>query len=346
MKRLSFLTKSLALVALAFLAVCAGIAALQVASERQALQVQALRDLDAAKSGYEALEADELRLMGANLDRLAQDPALRSAYLARDRARLLSLARPQYQGLKDRYEFSHFNFVDPPPASTCFLRLQDPASFGDKITRRTYRLAVANGGFGEGKELGETAFALRSVRAWRSADGKQVIGYLELGEEIGRFLGELKARTGNDFALLLDKRYLDPMRWLKACHAQGRPSDWSDRPVYVLADNTGVLAKQLQWNGVLADLPLDGKVLGMERVGQRVIVTGVFPVDDALDRLCGAMLVARDVTPLMQQGRTAYLVAEALALLAVLFLGFLAGWLLAHGDAGSLSAALARLWRR
>jgi hypothetical protein len=299
--------------------------------------------------------------MGALLDRLTQDNGLRAAFLARDRARLLDLARPQFKAMKERYDITHFYFLDPPPASDCFLRVHQPGDFGDLIGRRTYRQAVESGLGGEGKELGSTSFALRSVRPWTSADGKRVIGYMELGEEIGQFLLELKARTGNNYALLLDKRCLDPVLWLKACHAQGRVSDWSDRPVYVLANDTGVQAKQLQWDGVLADLPPDGKVLGLERVGARSYLTAVFPVDDASARVCGAVLVARDVTALLQQGRVGLIVTELLALLALVILGFLGGWLLGQGEVDPLAStghgalrrafatlpeALARLWKR
>ena len=361
MSRFTFLQKSWALLALACLAVIAAVGGLQLASEHQALQAQGQRDLAAAHMGYDSLEAEDLRLMGALLDRLTQDNGLRAAFLARDRARLLALAQPQFKAMQDRYDITHFYFLDPPPSSDCFLRVHQPADFGDRIGRRTYRQAVESGMGGEGKELGTTAFALRSVRPWPSADGKRVIGYMELGEEIGHFLSDLKGRTGNDYALLLDKRCLDPVLWLKACHAQGRVSDWSERPVFVLANDTGVVAKQLQWDGVLDALPSEGKVLGLERVKGRAYLTAVFPVDDASARVCGAVLVARDVTVLLQQGRVGFVVAEAMALLALVLLGFLAGWLLGLGDVDPLAStghgalrrafatlpeALARIWKR
>jgi hypothetical protein len=321
MPRPSLSLKRWALVAAAALLAWAALAAQRRQAQAQALQWQAGRELTAAKAGYEALQASDLQLMGAELDRLAMDPGLRAAYLARDRARLLALARPLYRRLDESDDLTQFNFLDPPPAATCFLRVQAPDQFGDRVEHRSYRQAVENGRAGEDIELDPTAFALRSVRAWRGADGRHVIGYLELGEEIGHFLADLKARSGDDFALFLDKQYLDPLRWMRACHAQGRVSDWSDRPVYVLANDTGVLAKQLQYNGVAADLPLDGKVLGLEAMGARTIMTGVFPVQDALQRPCGVMLVACDVSPVWGLGRAAGWAGDAVALLAMLLLG-------------------------
>lgn len=204
----------------ALVLVCLALLLVLQRSERSGLFLQADRDLDTARTGYDNQEADDTRLLSLGLELLARDDALRNAYLARDRRRLQALAQPVYESLKTRYGITHFYFLDPPPASTCFLRVHDPELFGDVISRATYLDAV-RGGVGSGKELGQTAFALRAVRAWTSRDGKRVVGYLELGEEIGQFLDRLKRQTGNDYALLLDKERLDPLVWMHMRHARG-----------------------------------------------------------------------------------------------------------------------------
>lgn len=323
------LTKRLGLLGGVAAVLVLAVAWVQGLSERRALDLQAQRDLQAARLGFAAQQAQDERLLNLGLEGLLDRPGWRSAFLARDRAGLQTLAQPVFDSLQAGYGVTQLYFLDPPPAATCFLRLHSPGIYGDKVRRATYRQAVA-GGVGQGMELGQTAFALRVVRPWVSADGHRVIGFLELGEEIGHFLRALKAVTGNDYALLLDKRRLDPLQWLHMCHVQHRLSDWSERPIYVLGQDTGVLARDLQWNGSLERLPAEGTVLGRSWDKGRCLMRAVFPVSDAAGRRCGAVLVARDVTPLLQQGRLDLVLAELLALLGLVLVAGLAGWILAR----------------
>lgn len=315
-------------------------------SESDSLAQMARRDLASARQGYEALEAADTRLLSASAELLMQDEALRSAFAARDRARLLGLAEPIFSGLRARYNITHFYFHEPPPAATCFLRVHSPRLFGDKVARSTYAAAVASGGFGTGKELGQTAFALRAVHAWHSQDGKRVLGYLELGEEIGHFLGQLKAQTGDDYALLLDKRKLDSVVWMHMRNAAGQPNDWGARPLYVLAQDTGVVVRDLEWNGSLDRLPEEGRVLGMDWANGVCLMRGVFPVEDAMGQRAGAVLMARDMTALLRHSRARHVLSVALVLVLTLGLGILAGWLLARTDPAPADPSAPGDWRQ
>lgn len=325
-------------------------------SERDALVADAQRELGESKSVLEHQEKADLRLMQANLELLLRDDAMRSAFLARDRKRLLALAQPVFESLKSRYGITHFYFLDPPPAATCFLRVHNSALYGDKVERGTYQLAVARKGFGVGLELGQTAFALRAVHPWYSKDGKRIIGYLELGEEIGHFMEALKGQTNADYALLLDKRKLDPVIWMHMRNASGLPNDWAQRPLYVLAQDTGVVVRDLAWNGSLDKLPDEGRVLGMTRQGGRHLMRGVFPVLNAEGERSGAVLMATDVTTELRHSQWRHVLSVAFVMLALAFIGLMGGWLLALSDDDwdkdgwqaaykALPRAMAKVWK-
>ncbi|HTN54143.1 MAG TPA: cache domain-containing protein, partial [Anaeromyxobacter sp.] len=185
-----------------------------------------------AAASYAALEQADVELLSAELDRLVADPAFVGPFLARDRARLLAAARPVFQKLGAEKQITHWYFIEPEPSRTCFLRVHAPEKFGDRIDRATLDQAIRTQKMGAGKELGVTAFALRVVKPIRS-NGK-VVGYMELGEEIGHFLGRMKQKTGDDYALLADKGRIDR----KALAAVRKEDRWEEREDVVLIDST------------------------------------------------------------------------------------------------------------
>jgi hypothetical protein len=238
-----------------------------------------------AAAAYAALEKAEIERLSGLLDGLLADPEIVAAFKARDRETLYAKAEPRHDRLEEAHGVTHWYFVEPPPAQTCFLRVHSPTLFGDVIERPTLAQAIATKEMGFGKELGKTAFALRVTKPIR-ADGA-VIGYAELGEEIGHFLQKMKEQTGDDYGVLVDKRRID-----RAELARVRKEDrWDERPEVVLIDST-------VWNDRLVELPVpfaeipDAGVRTGEWVdGGRKFLGGAFPLRDADGQQVGVLFV-------------------------------------------------------
>jgi hypothetical protein len=114
----------------------------------------------------------------------------------------------------------------------------------------------------------------------------------------------MKLRTGDDFALALDKRQIDPRRWASARAARGERDDWADLPDLVLVRNPAFGTIVPAEGAVLpSDLPDGGAALGVHRDGARTYALGAFPIRDAAGAKVGAIYVLRDVTLLAARER-------------------------------------------
>jgi hypothetical protein len=205
-----------------------------------------------------------------------------------------------------------------------FLRVHRPEVFGDRVERTTLRRAAETRELGAGKELGKTAFALRVVRPW-IRDG-ELLGYMELGEDVHGFLAALKGRTGDEYGLLVKKEFLDEQAWASALGA--RSNTWNDRPDVVVVDTTTFTDGIIDHDGDLAAVPEGGLMLGAITRNERTWIRGIFPVRDAAGRPVGGLFVLHDQTAQHVAVRAGYVeaflvlvalgaVAAALTILAV-----------------------------
>ena len=272
----------------------------------------ALATLQGLAESFASQERMEIERLASSLDALLADPALREAFVARDREGLLRVAAPLFSKASQRERITHWYFIEPEPAQTVFLRVHRPELFGDRVERVTLQRAIQTHELAAGKELGQTAFALRVVRPWFH-DGK-LIGYLELAEEIDHFLGTMKSRTGDDYGLLVKKAFLDEETWARVLGP--RANTWGDRPDVVVVDATTFSEGIVDYAGDLERIPDRGETLGTIRRGEQAYVRGIFPVRDAAGRKVGALFVLHDFTRHDLALRAA-LVQTLLALLAV-----------------------------
>ena len=256
----------------------------------RAIAATAVEKLRRASDLLGVHERTEVERLSSVLDVLSSDEAMASAFLARDRNALLALTRPVLATLRTRDRVTHWYFYQPD--GSVFLRVHRPELHDDRPERLTLQKVLATGLPFSGKELGRTSFALRVVRPWRH-QGK-IIGYLELSEEISNFLAAMKARTGDDYGLVVSKKRLDRKAWVEALG--GRPDTWNDRPDVLVVDATSFEDGIVDFDGDVEAVPPAGILLGEVARGGKTLVRGVFPVNDVNDRAVGALFVLRDDT--------------------------------------------------
>lgn len=278
------------LASMALVALVAG-SIMRAASERN-IRLNAEAAVASAKGAFVATERAEVEKLSSTLTALLADARLRERFVRRDRAGLEALAAPVLLELKARHGITHWYFHLPD--RTCFLRVHRPERFGDAVVRATLAMATERGGVGAGKELGKTAFALRVVRPW-IADGT-LLGYVELAEELDGFLQRMKGQTGDEYALLVEKRHLDRASYAEVRRAAGRRDDWDDQPATVAIDATSPGVAVEGWPGEPAALPDGGVFLGETFDAGRSFARGVLPVTDAAGGRVGVLFVRSDIS--------------------------------------------------
>jgi hypothetical protein len=250
--------------------------------------------LHGAAREFEAQERADVDKLSSTIDALLANEALALAFIARDRAKLLALASPLFETMRKRDGITHWYFIEPPPAKTVFLRVHRPELHSDPVERATLAMAIASGDQGAGKELGQTAFALRVVRPW-THKGK-LLGYVELAEEIDHFLTTMKARTGDEYGVMVKKEFLDQKAWAQVLG--NRANTWNDRPDVVVVDTTIFNLGIADYQGDLADIPDRGRTLEEIMVGDKAWIRGIFPLRDASNKKVGGLVVLHDFTPM------------------------------------------------
>lgn len=256
------------------------------------LEEAALTTLQGAADAFAAHERSEIEKLSSTLDALLASDELRTAFVSRDRARLLAASTPLFEAMSRRDRITHWYFIEPDPSRAVFLRVHRPELFGDRVDRVTLQKAIETRELGAGKELGQTAFALRAVRPWFH-HGK-LLGYVELAEEIDHFLTAMKSRTGDEYGLLVKKKFLDEEAWARVLGP--RSNTWNDRPDVVVVDTTTFTEGIIDYAGDIEAIPDRGLALGEALRGERAYVRGIFPLRDAAARKVGGLFVLHDFT--------------------------------------------------
>ncbi|MGD0269203.1 MAG: cache domain-containing protein [Candidatus Sulfotelmatobacter sp.] len=287
-------TKVLAAMAACLVVGVGGIVVLMHYSFARNSQALGAESVSGAQKLFTILEARETSKMSAVSETLLMNPDVRAAFAAKDRNRLLDLTAPLYSKLKGE-GITNLMFHTPEPDMAVFLRLHNPEKFGDHLNRFMDKEVVRTHAMVVGNELAKAGFAVRILRPFYDSKG-EVTGYIEFGEEIGQFIHTMKSQTGDDYGLLLSKKFVDRKFWADSSAMWKRRDNWDDNADFVVADKTTSNDAIIQFQGELAAVPAQGEVLEYFRNGNSVLVRGIFPIHDAAGNNVGAMFVVRDIS--------------------------------------------------
>ena len=140
----------------------------------------------------------------ARAEMVASDPMVRELLARRDRAGLLAHTQAMFHEQRDKYGVDQVQFHLAP--ATSFLRLQNPALFGDDLTRfRPIVVAVNRERVArKGVAIARTGPAIFGVAPVRDMAGAH-IGSVEFGLDFGALLDRLKAAYGLELTLFIDE---------------------------------------------------------------------------------------------------------------------------------------------
>jgi len=248
--------------------------------------------LENAKKTFKNLINSDTKMLSSILDALLVNDKIEEAFQERDREKLYNITAPFYEKLKENYGITHLNFINSEPSSTTFLRVHKPEIFGDIVKRPLYIKAVENKDLEEGVEVGKTAFVLRVVSPYYSKNG-DLIGYIEIGQDINHFFKFMKEESGNDFSLFVLKKYLDKEDWTSVRKVKGLRNNWDDMEDYVNVLETSEIP--FSGNIGLDNLTSKGLYLGVMKIGNSRYSKSIFPIYDIENQAIGEIFVLTNI---------------------------------------------------
>ncbi len=254
-----------------------------------------------ARKAFSDLEKSTANMLSATLKSLLMNDTVAAQFFARDREALYQLCYPLFKNLKSQNRITHWYFLNPEPEKTCFLRIHTPHLYNDLITRTTLDNCIKTKSLAVGTDMGKTALALRAVHPFYYK--KQLIGYMELGIQIEDFLEMLKEQTGNEYCLLLKKKYLDRDKWASITTEKALRNNWDDMKHLLHVYSTWQCVYLDRFIKALEDLehiPDEGLVLEKISRENSHFIRGIFPFYDAAGRKVGGVLSLKEITPMVE----------------------------------------------
>ncbi|MDH3346935.1 MAG: response regulator [Desulfobulbaceae bacterium] len=234
----------------------------------------------------------EASLLHTIIGFILEKDELQKIWLEQDRNKLLATTTSLLDEIKKRNNITHLYFHQT--NSVNFLRVHNPARFGDLINRFTLKRCVETQAPTHGIELGPLGtFTLRVVHPW-IINGK-TIGYIELGEEISHLFPALQKQLDVQVIITIDKKHLIRQQWEEGMEMLGRTGDWDALPYCTIIDSTLKL-----WPDDLNNLKTfyteSHKKEVITTLGDRFYHGELLPLIDADDNLVGDVLVLCDTT--------------------------------------------------
>ena len=296
------------------LAALAGLVVLGVYEYRGAAEESRrnmLRYTEQARTQCDQYMNSEVQLLKSQIGHIANDHAMLKAWQDRNLAELNALVKPDFEELNQKYKITHFYFVEPD--RTCFLRVHETARRGDRIDRLTMVTAARTEEDAWGTELGsQGTCTLRYVRPWKQ-DGK-VIGYLELGVEIGRLVDQLAQVMDAEIVTVIRKEHTTRNNYEHGQKTFDFAGEWDDYPGFVVVHQTAPHLTDTVMRGLIRQcVSASGiEVFDTER-GDRKFACGAIHLPDVAGRDVVDLIVVRDITVQSEAARSDLLWSMGLA---------------------------------
>ena len=166
---------------------------------------------------------------------IISNPNLKSAWLEGDRENLYEKSKEINNTLLKNFDTTHFYFHNLD--RTNFLRVHNPARFGDYIDRSSMAEAVRTKKVSSGIELGPYGtFTLRIVSPW-IIDGK-LVGYVELGKEMGVITDKFNSILDVEIFVSIHKEFLNREKWEEGIRMTGSYGSWDQFTNHVILSNS------------------------------------------------------------------------------------------------------------
>lgn len=253
---------------------------------------QALAERVAAvRTSLQQKTAKDADLMQASLHTLMSNRTVQQSLQQQDRAALLNELQGLFETLRDQHRVTHLYLNNPDLVNV--VRIHSPDNHGDTIARLTATLARTTQKPVHGLELGPLGtLTLRLVMPWL-VDGR-AIGYLEMGEEIGYVVDEIRDSLAVDAFVLVDKNSIVHRQWRYGQELLKRQGQWEQFDHRVLVAQT-----MPTFPTALSDAVLERLRAGATEVvesNDQVLHLAMLALTDVAGQRIGDMVVMRDIS--------------------------------------------------
>jgi len=253
----------------------------------------------------------DTNLMHAVLRSMMGNQAIEAAFARHDRAALLREVGPLFEALRTDHRITHLYFTGSDLVNV--LRLHSTGQFGDLINRSTTIQARDTGKPAHGLELGPLGtLTLRLVVPWQGPDG--ILGYLEIGEEIGYLMDEIRDSLSMDLFVLVDKSFILPQQWRQGLKLFDRQGNWDRFSASVLVAQTAAEVPAALNDSMLDRLDRGGTEVFKD--GNRQLHLAMLPLNDASGSHIAHLVAMRDITSLQQTFLTSIMAVVLVSLVA------------------------------
>jgi signal transduction histidine kinase len=282
-----------------------GVIYLFTVSNNHNIELITKTSIKTSRKAFLDLEKNIVNMLSATLKSLLVNDSIAAQFFARDREALYRVCCPLFKDLKNQNRITHWYFLNPEPVKTCFLRIHSPHLYDDLITRTTFDTCIKTKSLAVGTDMGKTALALRAVQPFYYKN--QLIGYMELGIQVEDFLEMLKEQTGNEYCLLLKKKYLDRDKWASITTEKALRNNWDDMKHLLHVYSTwqcNYLDRFIKALEDIEHIPDEGVVLEKISRDDTHFIRGIFPFYDAAGQKIGGVLSLKEMTPMVKAMET------------------------------------------
>ncbi len=282
-------------------------------------QQQALEYADSIEKKFENLKEQDIRMLSLGISFFIADADIKDVFLTKDRDQLYQKTYSIFKEIQKNYNVTHFNFIYPD--GTVFLRLQDPSTFDDIISRQSFLDAVSSHKIESSLELGKNSFALRTVSPYYN-DDHLLIGYVELAREMGNFLESLKYETGDEFVIYGKKSFLKYDDYIASIERKNISTTWDEFPEDVsLATTTSsdIMSECLSKTSISDLTQKDSSYKEVQTANHTFLCTG-FSVRNSKDQIIATIITAHDITSIISTNKKIFFIQ--LFVITIIFIIF------------------------
>jgi PAS domain S-box-containing protein len=239
----------------------------------------------------------DAQLLTGLLSFTAKDEELQAAWLQNDPELLLKRATAIFEDIQTKFPAAYFRFYKP--NKTCYVCVHNKKICGEKVDQFTLNKAERDEKPTYGIELSKCgAILVQVVYPWH-IDG-ELIGYIELGEDIETITWNLRDTLGVNLIFTLNKKYLNRQRWEQGLKKKGKKGDWEQYNNFILSHSTikHVPPKLDEYLTQLISCHEGEHYTSMLRMSlsERSYEAGFVPLVDASGRDIGDIVVMTDIS--------------------------------------------------
>ncbi|MBF0124291.1 MAG: response regulator, partial [Magnetococcales bacterium] len=259
------------------------------------------------------MQQADAAMMHATIRSIQHIDSVKQAYLRQDRTGLYALSNDLFQTWKGHSQLTHFYFHQPDGIN--FLRVHQPDRHGDLIDRHTLRLAQETGQPTSGLELGPLGtLTLRTVSPWY--DGETLIGFIELGEEIGHIISAIAAIHNIAIHVFINKNHLNPTGWQAGIKMLGIQTEWDTFADHVLVHQPEAASWPLLHTLEPNLIGTNQQLLPDRTADQEHFNIAILPIDNVVHQQVAWAVIIKNVTAKIHQSRRLFALVLVVGLLS------------------------------